>query len=301
MKWIWRLGIAAAVLVLAAGAVGAAWFAGAFVERRSLAGLSAMLAEGLLVHRPAGAGEAPLPTVLAFLGCGGVFDREGRPRPLIEPYAAAANAAGWQLVVVDSFAVRGLGYEEAVARVCSGWRLRGRERAGDVVAALALARGRADVDGERIVLAGWSHGAWAVMDALSYDLEADFPHTLRAADPSLLEGLAGVFLVYPYCGLLPRAERGWAHAPARVRVVAVEGDEMAPPEDCAPAFRRLSAEGLPVAVTTLSGATHAFDEPDNDDPSMVHSPAHTAASVSAFAALLAAAGGGAAAGGRPSP
>ncbi len=51
-------------------------------------------------------------------------------------YANIAVEEGYAAVIVDSLTPRNLEFWSAVPTVCQGWRLRGEERAGDVLAAL---------------------------------------------------------------------------------------------------------------------------------------------------------------------
>ncbi|MCG8442760.1 MAG: hypothetical protein MI723_13240, partial [Caulobacterales bacterium] len=128
MKWAM---IGGGVIVALAGVIGIyVWgeLNGAFLKKRSFADLKALLEPGLQIHVPT-TGAAPYPTVLAFSGCGGVRRVQGF-------YADRAKANGVLTIVVDSFGPRGIGYEEAIETVCSGRKLRGGERAGDVWAAL---------------------------------------------------------------------------------------------------------------------------------------------------------------------
>src|SRR5262245_54273463 len=83
------------------------------------------------VTRPAGAG--PFPVLIMLHGCGG-------PRPFINDMAQVAVRAGAAVINVDSYAHRHISRVAAFATVCTGARLWGRERAGDLYAALAWAR-----------------------------------------------------------------------------------------------------------------------------------------------------------------
>src|SRR5690606_33200046 len=105
-------------------------------------------------------GEGPFPVVLQFHGCGG-------KKNLQERWAAVARAAGWAAVVVDSYGPRRISRLEAYATVCTGLQLWGRERAGDLFAMMEWARRQPWIDPKRIVLAGWSHGGWTTLDAMS--------------------------------------------------------------------------------------------------------------------------------------
>jgi dienelactone hydrolase len=112
----------------------------------------------LQVIRPDGPG--PFPVVVQRHGCGGV-------QPLQRRYAEAARAAGVAAVILDSLAPRGIGRHEACATVCTGLRLRGGERAGDLTAILDWLDDQPWADRTRLAAAGWSHGGWSIMEALA--------------------------------------------------------------------------------------------------------------------------------------
>lgn len=69
-------------------------------------------------------GKGPFPVVLQFHGCGGMKNLQAR-------WADTARAAGWAVLVVDSYGHRRIDRFEAYATVCTGLQLWGRERAGD--------------------------------------------------------------------------------------------------------------------------------------------------------------------------
>ena len=133
--------------------------------------------------------DRPRPAVILFHGCGGLRDH-------LPKYAAAAKAAGWRAFIVDSWAPRGWSRQFAMAMVCTGILLHGSQRAGDVLAALYGVSRRSDVDASKVVLAGWSHGGWGIMEAMSSE-RAD--GMLGVADPGVvpLDGVVGTWLAYP--------------------------------------------------------------------------------------------------------
>lgn len=195
-------------------------------------------------------GTGPFPVSLQFHGCGGIF-------PMQREYAEAARDAGVAVVIVDSFAPRGIGALEARAAVCTGLKFRGAERATDVLAMLDWIGGQPWVDTRRISAAGWSHGAWALMEALT-----------GAALP-----LTCVSLFYPYCGPLSHtASRGWGAN--RPRVYACLGGRDLVVGRTLPerALRRLRTDGLDVRSILLEEATHGFDEDMKGDPRVRYRP-----------------------------
>jgi dienelactone hydrolase len=215
------------------------------------------------------AGDGPFPVVVQMHGCGGV-------QPMQRRYADAALEAGVAVVILDSLTPRGIGRREAQLTVCSGLRLRGAERAGDLRAALDWVRAQPWADSGRIAAAGWSHGAWAIMEALA----ADDGHAGVAA-------LKLAVLVYPYAGPLAHtASRGWGEN--RPAVLACLGGRDAVVGRVAPrrAIARLQDDGLAVELVELAEATHGFDDDHASDPRSVHRPGLAALMRARYAAAL---------------
>lgn len=199
-------------------------------------------------------GRGPFPTVLLFHGCGGV-------RSHLHAYARAAVSVGWAALLVDSFTPRKWTRAFAKAMVCSGLRFRGGRRAGDVLAAIAGARLLPLVDAERLVLAGWSHGGWAIMDLMSMPLVRAGEAGLRDAPDVPLSGVRAAFLAYPYVGVASasRGGRPWPRA-LDLLVVAPSRDHLASVRRHMRALASAVAAGSEVAIWGVDG-THAFDEP----------------------------------------
>jgi len=188
-------------------------------------------------------GPGPFPVCLQFHGCGGIFAMQ-------REYAEAARDAGVAVVIVDSFAPRGIGRLEAQATVCTGLRFRGPERAADVGAALLWLQAQPWADLERIALAGWSHGAWAVMEMLA-----------GPAPPSAAPPLKATMLFYPYCGAPSRTiSHGWGDRRPMVYGVIGGRDVVVGRRLPERAFRRLRTDGLSVRTLFLEEAAHCFDE-----------------------------------------
>lgn len=254
---IWVLAMAGAGVV--AFALYIAWslyrrLRGQHMARKPFADHVAFLEPYVRVSYPPG--EGPFPAVLLFHGCGGV-------RQVTENYAALAVKSGVAAVIVDSLRARNISYEEALAQVCTGHRLWGRERAADVYAALALIRQDARIDPRRLALAGWSHGGWTLLDALTLARMALPPDGLSDAPAQPFEGVRGAFLVYPYVSGPSLAVRHDWLRDIPIEAILVERDSMASEADASVVFSRARQEGAPVSWSVLGGVTHAFDEPDH--------------------------------------
>lgn len=115
---------------------------------------------------------------------------------------------GYATVVVDSFAPRGITDVDGLLRVCVGRTARGVDRAGDIYAVVEYLRRQDWADTERIVLADWSHGGWAVMDAMAFHSKGKKPYTLSGDVPDLT-GVSDIVLFYSYCGIFSAARSGF--------------------------------------------------------------------------------------------
>lgn len=205
------------------------------------------------------AGRGPFPVVIQMHGCGGL-------QPFQARYAERARAAGVAAVVVDSLAPRRIGKREAQLTVCTGLRLRGLERAVDLHAVLAWLDTQAWADIGRVAAAGWSHGAWAVMEALVGPCPS-------AESRRRVAALRAAVLVYPYAGPLARtAARGWGPNRPDVHACLAGRDAVVGRAGPARALKRLASDGLKVDVLQLDEATHAFDDDRADDPRTRYRP-----------------------------
>jgi dienelactone hydrolase len=216
-------------------------------------------------------------------GCGG-------PRKFLDEIADVALASGAGAVSVDSYAPRRISRLAALSTVCTGARLQGRERAGDLFAAMHWARTQDWIDPDRIVAAGWSHGAWTIMDALALRPGAEMARATHIVDlpQEPLAGLSGAFLVYPYAGVGSfGGRRDWRLAP-RTTAIVCGRDHIVGTDTPRAALERQRARGASIDVAFFPDATHAFEDPLATDPRVRFDPAATAREHALLRDLIAA-------------
>lgn len=237
----------------------------------------AALAPHFTIVKPDGAG--PFPTALQFHGCGGV-------KPVQQTYAQAAVEAGWAAIIVDSYAHRSIGRLEAYATVCTGLRLWGRERAGDLFAALAWARRQSWADPDRLALAGWSHGGWTILDALAFSHSAAQIATRLDVPGDLHDGVRAAFLVYPYAGRGCVARlKGWRVAPKTAAIVCGK-DHVVGHVVPRRTLAKLREDNVPLDVHVFEEGTHTFDEEGARDFRVRYDAALTARAAALYRDLL---------------
>lgn len=220
--------------------------------------------------------DRPRPAVLLFHGCGGL-------RGHLPKYAEVARAAGWRAFTVDSYGPRGWSREFAMATVCTGLLLRGHDRAGDILATLQGVSQRRDVDASKIALAGWSHGGWGIMEAMSADRSRP---ALGVADPGAvaLDGVVGAYLAYPYVGVAAfNRMRPWRHCPKTLAVIA-RSDHLTTVRNAERVHAMIRDCGAEVETWVADGS-HSFDEPMTAPP-MRYDPDLTDEALRRFGALL---------------
>lgn len=242
--------------------------------------------KGLAAHwrlfKPEGPG--PFPLVVQMHGCGGCH-------PFQDGYARVANAAGVAALVVDSYPHRAISPMGAMTLVCSGMRFWGRERAGDLYAAFQWARAQPFVRPDRLFAAGWSHGGWSVLDAMARGSAAERARWTGLTDlpNNPLEGLAGAFVVYPYCGLASMARLRGVITPAPVHAIVCGADHVVGGVSLQDTLKAMKKPGDPIAISFYRGATHSFDEPEAKDPRFRYDPRLTQDAQKEYAEFLGAA------------
>jgi dienelactone hydrolase len=216
-------------------------------------------------------GEGPFPVAIQMHGCGG-------KKNLQERWANVARAAGWAVVVVDSYGHRRINRFEAYATVCTGLQLWGRERAGDLYAMLEWVRQQPWADPSRIVTAGWSHGAWTVLDAMALQPGRDCIRETRLAElpDEPMAGVVGAFILYPWQGWGALAPHRGLRLDVPVQAIVGSKDTVVGGKGVARTLTGMKTPTHPISVEVFEGATHAFDEIEAEDWRVKYSPELTA-------------------------
>ncbi|CAM3330671.1 dienelactone hydrolase family protein [Asticcacaulis taihuensis] len=219
------------------------------------------------------------PAVVLFHGCGGM-------RPHVHLYAQAVALTGVRAYVVDSFKPRGWDRNFAVSLICTGAVLQGYERAGDALSVLHGLKQSGRVDMDKVILAGFSHGGWSIMDLMTSPLNKPGNVKITDPDPRLVDRLRGLYLVYPYINFPARSNTSkWRHIP-KTFVVLANRDHLTPIRHSQKVFGRLKAQGVDVTTLVLD-ASHAFDEEDNKGLIMQYDPAVMQASLEGLLSFVA--------------
>lgn len=275
-----RSGLLAAVASVSVALLGGCETYPTMEERTQLLGSNAQY------FAPPTAGPAPL--VILMSGCGGLIGADGKTNPNMDKYAKAAARSGAYAIIVDSLGARGIGFEEAITTVCSGAQLRGQARAGDALAGEALAESHWKTSFTGIILSGWSHGSWAVMELLAAGPEAKKLGNLQVGETKRALSPDAVTLFYPYCGFLNGSgKKPWSFQ-GPLLLVTAENDSMGSLEAC----RKTVEGGRPgmagVKSVVYPGVTHAFDEESQKDGSaFVYNPEASAKAEALFSEFIA--------------
>ena len=200
---------------------------------------------GLQVHwYPLKEARGPQPVVIAFHGCGGLYRSDSVSFDDRYPdYIRYLHERGYAVLLPDSFTSRGSG---PICEIPARDRTINVEtRREDVLSAIAWLKSRSDVDGKRIALLGWSHGAMTVLSALNTQRE---PHA---------QGVAGAAVFYPGCTDLLRRGYGLG-VPLLMQLGAL--DDWTAPEPCEKLVAQLAAQpGADVSLRIYPDSYHGFD------------------------------------------
>jgi dienelactone hydrolase len=191
------------------------------------------------------------PAVVLLHGCGGMYAKNGAISARIQRAANWFQELGIGVLMLDSFGARG------IKDGCSSRAqpLDEVARADDAEAALAWLRRHKHVDGDRLGVMGWSHGADAALELV------------RRSDPDIRAAV----VFYPACSKFLHARKFRIAAPTLLLIG--ESDEWTSASDCK-ALSKKSRQDL-FHIVTYPGVYHDFDSPNqvqymrNDVPNQV--------------------------------
>ncbi len=225
------------------------------------------------------------PAVLALHGCGGLYAKGGGLAERYRETAERLHAAGYAVLMPDSFGSRGL------RDICQT-RYRDRsvdvaQRVQDARAALVWLAAQPQVDARHIGVLGWSNGATTTLNLLEQRLTRPEP-----GEPAI----AGAAVFYPGCGPLAKRQAGLEAAPLLMLLGA--RDDWTPAQPCVDFARSLQARsggGGDITVQVYDNSYHGFDGtapvrlradvPNGTSPEGVHQGGNPEARAKSLAAL----------------
>ncbi len=180
-----------------------------------------------------------MPAVLLMHGCGGLLTSSGQLSSRMVRVGDLLQEMGYGVLYLDSFTPRG------IKQVCSSTSeskgVTPRVRARDAEVAINWLRRQKNVDGSRIGVLGWSHGADAVLALLGRK-----NRWIKAA-----------VTYYPACRPLVKQQRYRVSAPTLV--LLGEQDVMTPAQDCKKLADKTGQDLF--HVVTYPDVGHNFDAP----------------------------------------
>ncbi len=217
-----------------------------------------------LLFRPAGVG--PFAAVITLHGCAGSYDGHGQLAARDGDWASLLVAAGYVVLLPDSFNPRG------VREICTRAERPIRpemERNADAYGALVYLQSQSFVRADRVALLGWSNGAMTVLNVIA--------NKNPARPPQKYEFRMAVAF-YPGCHhVLLRDD--WQPPVTPLTIFMGASDDWTTPGACQQLTERAQAAHEPVELVLYPGAYHDFDAPDvpvHVRHNISSTPSHTA-------------------------
>jgi dienelactone hydrolase len=180
-------------------------------------------------------GVGPFPAVVLMHGCAGWHG--GR----IRDWADWFVERGWVALALDSLSARNI-HSNALCK--NSRKVKPLQRALDAFGGLDFLASNPNVDPDRIIVMGFSHGGSTVLRAMSETL-VDFERT--EAQPRFRAGVA----LYPFCGAMD-------HVYAPTTIIIGDKDDWTFATDCKYA-RQYDEELMAIELNIIEGAYHSFD------------------------------------------
>jgi len=192
------------------------------------------------------AGQGPFPAVVALHGCGGLWREQGQLSLRHADWGERLAAAGFAVLMPDSYGSRGLGSQCGVKDLTVRAN---RERVADAMAARSWLQHRGNIKPDSIALLGWSSGGLTVLTAIRKErIPADgMPDFKRAA------------AFYPACRSQSESPSFSARIP--LLILIGEADDWTPAAPCSHLAKAAQARGEQVGLVLYPGALHDFDHP----------------------------------------
>jgi dienelactone hydrolase len=191
------------------------------------------------------ASNGPHPAVVMMHGCGGAYANNGKLNARHLMWGEYLASQGYVALMLDSFGARGL--KELCTTKLAARTLKESDRVGDAYAALSFLRAQTDVDGKRVALLGWSHGAGVTLDAIR-------------RKPASMAGFAAAVSFYPGCSLRnTHADSFMPYAP--LLILIGEADDWTPAAPCKALTETAQAHGAAMQIITYPDTYHDFDNP----------------------------------------
>ena len=187
------------------------------------------------------------PAVLALHGCGGLYAKAGVLSSRYRETAETLHAAGYAVLMPDSFGSRGL--RDVCQTRYSDRSLNVNDRVQDARAALVWLAAQPGVDARHIGVMGWSNGGTTTLTLLVQR----HTHPQEGEPP-----LAGAAVFYPGCGPLLKHQAVAESVPLLMQLGAL--DDWTPAQPCVDWACTLKARaGSDVTVHVYEGSYHGFD------------------------------------------
>lgn len=231
-----------------------------FVEKKTPEELASILAPHFIIKHPPGNG--PFPTVLMFHGAGGAFNRDGNVTNFLAKWHDYFVSLDYAAILVDSYTGRGFTSDD-VAKIGSGRKFGGSEHAGDVLISLNEVRKLSFVNPDKLVLAGWSHGGWAIMSLLAMDLVEKLPPNLTVISKGDMDGVKGAVSFYPPFStwMMSSGGKDWNKS---IKALVLLGGKDKVTEGCLKSISILEKYKNPITYHVYPDAGHGFDASDED-------------------------------------